>query len=91
MFPTIRCSFSGIELDATYEYLNWVVNGWLGGFLSRQGYYSATPENARKFMKPEEWDFGMKEKRRRLILSIPMAKKSNPKGQCATAVLLPNE
>lgn len=50
-------NLSGIELDAAYEYLNWVVNGWLGGFLSRQGYYSATPENARKFMKPEEWDF----------------------------------
>lgn len=50
-------NLSGIELDAAYEYLNWVADGWIGGFLSRQGYYSATPENARKFMKPEEWDF----------------------------------
>jgi len=50
-------SLSGIELDAAYEYMNWSLEGWLGAFLGRQGYYSAVPENARKYISPEEWDF----------------------------------
>jgi putative spermidine/putrescine transport system substrate-binding protein len=50
-------NLSGIQLDAAYEYINWLLDGWVGAFLGRQGYYSAIPENAKKFMKPEEWDF----------------------------------
>ncbi len=50
-------NLSGIELDAAYEYLNWMMDGWLGAFLGRQGYYSAAPENSRKFMEPYEWDY----------------------------------
>ncbi len=50
-------NLSGIELDAAYEYLNWMMDGWLGGFLGRQGYYSAAPENSKKFMEDYEWDF----------------------------------
>lgn len=50
-------NLSGIQLDAAYEYLNWLLEGWVGAFLGRQGYYSAIPENAKKYMKPAEWDF----------------------------------
>lgn len=50
-------NLSGMELDAAYEYLNWTLEGWLGAFLGRQGYYSAAPELARSYMSPEEWDF----------------------------------
>lgn len=50
-------NLSGVSLDAAYEYLNWMLAGWMGAFLGRQGYYSAVPENAQKFMKPAEWDF----------------------------------
>ncbi|MBX2864175.1 MAG: extracellular solute-binding protein, partial [Leptolyngbyaceae cyanobacterium MAG.088] len=50
-------NLSGIELDAAYEYMYWMLDGWVGAFLGRQGYYSAAPENAKKFMSPEEWDF----------------------------------
>lgn len=50
-------NLSGIELDAAYEYINWMLEGWVGGFLGRQGYYSAIPENARKHMSAAEWDF----------------------------------
>ncbi|MBW4468750.1 MAG: extracellular solute-binding protein [Pegethrix bostrychoides GSE-TBD4-15B] len=50
-------NLSGIQLDAAYEYLNWMLDGWMGAFLGRQGYYSAVPENAQKFMSPAEWDF----------------------------------
>jgi len=50
-------NLSGIQLDAAYEYLNWLLDGWVGAFLGRQGYYSAVPENAKKFMSPAEWAF----------------------------------
>lgn len=50
-------NLSGIELDAAYEYLNWMLEGWLGAFLGRQGYYSAAPETAKKYMTDTEWDF----------------------------------
>lgn len=50
-------NLSGIELDAAYEYINWMLDGWVGAFLGRQGYYSAVPENAKKYMSQAEWDF----------------------------------
>jgi putative spermidine/putrescine transport system substrate-binding protein len=50
-------NLSGIQLDAAYEYLNWMLDGWVGAFLGRQGYYSAIPENAKKFMSAAEYDF----------------------------------
>lgn len=50
-------NLSGIQLDAAYEYLNWMLDGWVGAFLGRQGYYSAVPENAKKFMSAAEYDF----------------------------------
>lgn len=50
-------NLSGVALGAAYDYLNWMLSGWMGAFLGRQGYYSAVPENAKKFMKPAEWDF----------------------------------
>lgn len=50
-------SLSGIELDAAYEYINWYLSGWVGGFLMRQGYYSAVPETSKAFMSDDEWGF----------------------------------
>lgn len=50
-------NLSGIQLDAAYEYMNWMLEGWVGAFLGRQGYYSAAPENAKKYMSQAEWDF----------------------------------
>ena len=73
-------NLSGIELDAAYDYLNWVVDGWIGGFLSRQGYYSSTPESARKFMKPEEWDFWYEGKPAAIPIVDPYGEKIESKG-----------
>lgn len=73
-------NLSGIERDAAYEYLNWVLDGWVGGFLSRQGYYSAAPDNARKFMKPEEWDFWYEGKPAAADIVDPFGKKIEVKG-----------
>nr|WP_242533865.1 extracellular solute-binding protein [Salipiger bermudensis] len=50
-------SLSGMELDAAYEYINWYLSGWVGGFLMRQGYYSAVPETSKEFMSENEWGY----------------------------------
>jgi putative spermidine/putrescine transport system substrate-binding protein len=47
----------GLKLDAAYEYLNWYMSGWQGGFIAKQGYYSSIPETARKFMTEDEWNY----------------------------------
>ena len=73
-------NLSGIELDAAYEYLNWMLDGWVGGFLGKQGYYSGAPENARKYMKPEEWDFWYEGKPAAIDIVDPFGKKIESKG-----------
>ncbi|MEL6383335.1 MAG: extracellular solute-binding protein [Cyanobacteria bacterium J06626_18] len=50
-------NLEGIQLDAAYEYLNWMLEGWVGAFLGRQGYYSAAPENSKKYMSEAEWAY----------------------------------
>ena len=50
-------NLSGIELDAAYEYINWYLSGWVGGYLMRQGYYSAVPETSKNFMTEDEWGY----------------------------------
>ncbi|MDJ0860134.1 MAG: extracellular solute-binding protein [Dinoroseobacter sp.] len=53
----LSASLSGMELDAAYDYINWYLSGWVGGFLMRQGYYSAVPETSKNFMSEDEWGF----------------------------------
>ena len=50
-------NLSGIELDAAYEYINWYLSGWVGGYLMRQGYYSAVPSTSKQFMSEDEWGY----------------------------------
>ena len=47
----------GAQLDAAYEYINWYTSGWVGGYLNRQGYYSAAMDTAKEFMSDDEWGF----------------------------------
>ncbi len=47
----------GLKLDAAYEYLNWYISGWMGGFIAKQGYYISVPETARNFLTDNEWGF----------------------------------
>jgi putative spermidine/putrescine transport system substrate-binding protein len=47
----------GLKRDAAYDYLNWYLSGWQGGFVAKQGYYSAVPETARRHMSEDEWNF----------------------------------
>ncbi|WP_417833442.1 ABC transporter substrate-binding protein [Thalassospira xiamenensis] len=53
---------TGLELEAAYEYIDWYLSGWVGAYLNRQGYYSAAPETAQKFMSEDEWGFWMEGK-----------------------------
>lgn len=53
----LSAGLSGMPLDAAYEYINWYLSGWVGGFLMRQGYYSAVPETSKLFMSGDEWGF----------------------------------
>jgi putative spermidine/putrescine transport system substrate-binding protein len=44
----------GLKLDCFNEYMNWYTSGFEGSFIARQGYYSAQPDNARKYLTPAE-------------------------------------
>ncbi|MEB3357103.1 MAG: extracellular solute-binding protein [Synechococcales bacterium] len=50
-------NLNGVALDAAYEYINWMLDGWVGAFLGRQGYYSAVPETAKEYMSEAEWAY----------------------------------
>jgi putative spermidine/putrescine transport system substrate-binding protein len=47
----------GAQLDAAYEYINWYTSGWVGGYLNRQGYYSAAMDTAKEYMSADEWGY----------------------------------
>ncbi|WP_394690634.1 PotD/PotF family extracellular solute-binding protein [Hoeflea sp.] len=53
----LSANLSGLELEAAYEYINWYLSGWVGGYLMRQGYYSAVPETSKLFMTENEWGY----------------------------------
>jgi putative spermidine/putrescine transport system substrate-binding protein len=55
-------TLTGKKLDASYEFINWFLSGWAGGFLNRQGYYSAVLETAKANMEPYEWAYWMEGK-----------------------------
>jgi putative spermidine/putrescine transport system substrate-binding protein len=48
---------TGLQLDCAYEYLNWYTSGFPGAVVAREGYYSAQPQNAKKFLTQAEWDY----------------------------------
>lgn len=47
----------GLELEAAYEYLNWILDGWQGAFMAKTGYYSSVPETAKSNLSAAEQDF----------------------------------
>ena len=53
----ISAKVKGKQLDQAYEYINWWLAGWPAAFVARQGYYHSIPENAKKFLAAEEWDY----------------------------------
>jgi len=54
---SISAKATGKKLDAAYDYINWWLDGWAGAFVARQGYYMSVPENVKKALPAEEWDY----------------------------------
>jgi putative spermidine/putrescine transport system substrate-binding protein len=53
----ISAKVKGKQLDQAYEYINWWLDGWPAAFVARQGYYHSIPDNAKKYLAAEEWDY----------------------------------
>ena len=58
----IPAHLKGKKLDAVYDVLNWQWDGFAGALFGRQGYYTGTPENTRKFMSADEYGYWMEGK-----------------------------
>ncbi|HEY1748355.1 MAG TPA: substrate-binding domain-containing protein [Xanthobacteraceae bacterium] len=54
---SVSAKVKGKQLDQAYEYINWWLAGWPAAFVARQGYYHSIPDNAKKYLEPEEWDY----------------------------------
>lgn len=65
---------SGLKLDCFHEYMNWYTSGFEGSFIAREGYYSAQPENTRKYLTTAEWDYCSTVSRRQRISSARSAR-----------------
>jgi putative spermidine/putrescine transport system substrate-binding protein len=53
---------TGPKLEWAYEFVNWFLSGWAGGYLNRQGYYSAVLSTAKANMTEDEWGYWMEGK-----------------------------
>jgi putative spermidine/putrescine transport system substrate-binding protein len=71
----------GLKLDAAYEYLNWYNSGWVGGFIAKQGYYSANPETAMANLTPNERGFFYEGKPATGDITSPTGQKTNSAGE----------
>lgn len=70
----------GLKLEAAYEYLNWYISGWVGGFLAKQGYYISVPEMARDFLTDNEWGFFYEGQPATEPITSPTGEVTNPVG-----------
>jgi putative spermidine/putrescine transport system substrate-binding protein len=70
----------GLKLDAAYEYLNWYLSGWMGGFIAKQGYYISVPETARDFLTENEWNFFYEGKPATDVITSPTGEVTNQPG-----------
>ena len=67
----LSAALTGLERDAAYEYINWYLDGWVGGFLMRQGYYSAVPETSKNYMSENEWGYWFEGKEATDVITSP--------------------
>jgi putative spermidine/putrescine transport system substrate-binding protein len=72
---------SGLKLDAAYEYLHWYNTGWVGGFIAKQGYYSANPATAMAHLTPNERGFFYEGKPATGNIYSPAGQKTNAAGE----------
>ena len=77
----IMSHVEGIKLDAAYEYLNWYNSGWVGGFIAKQGYYSANVETAKAALSENERGFFYEGKAATADITSPTGEKTNSAGE----------
>ena len=70
----------GLKRDAAYEYLNWYNSGWVGGFIAKQGYYSANPTTAMANLTENERGFFYEGKPATADITSPTGEKTNSAG-----------
>lgn len=54
---TPMAHLKGLQRDCVMEYINWFNSGWVGAFISRQGFYNSVPENVRPHMTENEFGY----------------------------------
>ena len=53
----ISSKLKGKRLSQAYAYIDWWLDGWAGAFVARQGYYMSVPDNVKKALPKDEWDY----------------------------------
>lgn len=71
---------TGLRRDAAIEYLNWYNDGRVGGFIAKQGYYSANPESAKANLSENERGFFYEGKAATDVITSPTGEKTNNAG-----------
>lgn len=77
---SIMRHLEGKKLDAAYEYLNWYISGWMGGFIAKQGYYISVPETAKSFLTEDEWGYWYEGKEAQKDITNPTGDKMENAG-----------
>lgn len=70
----------GLKRDAAIEYVNWYNSGPVGGFIAKQGYYSANPTTAMANLTPNERGFFYEGKPATADITSPTGEKTNNPG-----------
>ena len=76
----LMAHLEGIRLEAAYEYLNWYNAGWVGGFIAKQGYYSANPKSAMAALSENDRGFFYEGKAATADITSPTGEKTNSAG-----------
>jgi putative spermidine/putrescine transport system substrate-binding protein len=77
----LMAHLDGIKRDAAYEYLNWYNSGWVGGFIAKQGYYSANVATAMAALTENERGFFYEGKAATADITSPTGEKTNSAGE----------
>ena len=75
------CGHERIPIRCVLWFINWYLSGFVGGYLNRQGYYSAVPSTAKQYMEAYEWDYWMLEKAAAKDIMAPDGKKLTNAGE----------
>ena len=76
----LMAHLDGLKLDAAYEYLNWYNSGWVGGYVAKQGYYSANPKTAMANLTDNERGYFYEGKPATADITSPTGEKTDSAG-----------